>query len=328
MSHPATGALAAATSALPHGLLAAAAHSPHHYDKLTHAQAALLAILQGVAELFPVSSIGHTVIVPKLLKWNIDQSATSFLAFVVALHLGTAIALLVYFWRDWVEIVTPMVRSVSRGQLGNTPQERIGWLVVVGTAPAAILGVLFEKSVRNALGDARVAASFLIVNGFLLYFGERLRVRAVAALATARGGSQSVPLAGAPRPIEALGWTEALVIGALQALAFFPGISRSGVTIVAGLASGFSHEAAARFAFLLATPVIAGAAVLELPTLFGSDGRPLLGDALVGCVLAGIGAYASVRFLMRYFTSGKLGPFAIYCWIAGALSLIVVSIRG
>lgn len=321
MIHLPAGALAA------HGALLAA-HAPHHYDKLTHAQAALLALLQGVAELFPVSSIGHTVIVPKLLSWNVDQSASSFLAFVVALHLGTAIALVVYFWRDWLEIITPMVRGISAGKLGTTPQERIGWLVAAGTVPAATLGVLFEKPVKNALGDARVAAAFLIVNGFLLFFGERLRVRAATALATARGDSTVLAPGRGPRPIEALGWGEAVVIGALQALAFIPGISRSGVTMVAGLAAGFTHEAAARFSFLLATPIILGAAILELPTLFGSDGRPLLGDALAGCVLAGIAAYLSVRFLMRYFTTGKLGPFAVYCWIAGTLSLIITLARG
>jgi undecaprenyl-diphosphatase len=311
---------------LPRALLSAA-HAPHHYDKISHLQAAILAVLQGVAELFPISSIGHTVIVPKLLGWNIDQSAASFLAFVVALHLGTAIALLVYFRQDWVEILTPMIRSISQGKLGNSPQERIGWLVAVGTIPAAVLGVLLEKSVRSALGDARVAAAFLIVNGALLYFGERLRVRAAVALADARGGTTS-SRPGFPRPIEALGWTEALVIGGLQALAFIPGISRSGVTMVAGLAAGFTHEAAARFAFLLATPVILGAALLEIPNLLGPEGRPLLGDAIVGCVLAGVSAYASVRFLMRYFTSGTLSPFAVYCGSAGILSLIVVLIRG
>ncbi|MGH2387601.1 MAG: undecaprenyl-diphosphate phosphatase [Chloroflexota bacterium] len=320
------GALAV-HDALPRAFLTSA-RAAHHYDKLTHVQAAALAILQGVAELFPISSIGHTVIVPKLLGWNINQSAASFLAFVVALHLGTAIALLVYFRQDWVEIITPMVRGISRGKLGNSPQERIGWLVAVGTIPAAILGVLLESPVRAALGDARVAAAFLIVNGAILYFGERLRVRAVVALAGARGDTASISHASVPRPIEALGWTEAILIGALQALAFIPGISRSGVTMVAGLAAGFTHEAAARFAFLLATPVILGAAILEIPNLLGPEGRPLLGDAVVGCVLAAISAYASVRFLMRYFTSGKLGPFAVYCWVAGLLSLIVVIARG
>jgi undecaprenyl-diphosphatase len=320
------GGVLAVHDVLPRALLAAAS-TPHHYDKITHVQAAVLAVLQGVSELFPISSIGHSVIVPKLLGWNIDQSAATFLAFVVALHLGTAIALLVYFRQDWVDIITPMVRSVAQGKLGNSPQERIGWLVAVGTIPAAILGLLLEKPVRHALGDARVAAIFLIVNGALLYFGERLRVRAAVALAEARGGTTTAR-AGFARPIEALGWTEAIVIGALQALAFIPGISRSGVTMVAGLATGFTHEAAARFSFLLATPVILGAAILEIPNLLGPEGRPLLGDAIVGCILAGVSAYASVRFLMRYFTSGTLSPFAVYCGSAGILSLIVVLIRG
>ncbi|MDB5076648.1 MAG: undecaprenyl-diphosphate phosphatase [Chloroflexi bacterium] len=294
--------------------------------KITHVQAVLLALLQGVAELFPVSSLGHTVILPKMLGWNINQHSTSFLPFVVALHLGTGIALVVYFWRDWVAIVTPMLQSIQRGSMGNDPEERLGWLVCAGTLPPAIIAVFFEAKVRDFFADPKIAAAFLVVNGFILFFGERLRVRANAALATASGGA-SVDLR-TPRPISTLTWTEAIIVGGSQALALLPGISRSGVTMVAGLATGLTHEASARFAFLLATPIILGAAVLEIPALFSAEGRPLLGDAILGGVIAGIAAFISVRFLMRYFTVGKLTPFAYYCWAAGGLALVVLSVRG
>jgi len=284
-------------------------------------QVVLLALLQGVAELFPVSSLGHTVIAPKLLGWQLNQHADSFLPFVVALHLGTGIALIVYFWRDWLAILTPMVRSVRRGSLSGDPEERLGWLLAVGTIPAAVLGVFFEKGVRAFFADPKVAAGFLIVNGVILFAGERLRLRAGRlTVAAATDGAKRTP-----RPIASLGWGEAFLVGGAQALALLPGISRSGVTIVAGLATGLTHEAAARLSFLLATPIILAAAVVEVPTLFGSD---LLGDAILGGILAGLAAYASVRFLMRYFHSGRLDPFAYYCWLAGGLALLGLALRG
>jgi undecaprenyl-diphosphatase len=291
--------------------------------KITHAQAIILALLQGVAELFPISSLGHTVIAPKLLGWNINQAADAFLPFVVALHLGTGIALIVYFRRDWVEIVTPMLASIRRGSMGHSPEERLGWLVCVGTLPAAVIAVFFEKNVRDFFADPRIAAAFLIVNGFILFFGERLRVRAGKLAVTADPSDTR-----APRPISSLSWTEAVTVGGAQALALVPGISRSGVTMVAGLATGLTHEAAARFSFLLATPIILAAGVVEVPSLFSADGRPLLGDAILGGVLAGLAAYASVRFLMRYFEVGRLDPFAYYCWAAGGLALVGLALRG
>jgi undecaprenyl-diphosphatase len=289
--------------------------------QVSHLQAIILALLQGVAELFPISSLGHTVIAPQLLGWAINQHADTFLPFVVALHLGTGIALVIYFWRDWLAIVVPTLRSVRRGSLSGDPNERLGWMLCVGTVPAAILGVLFEKAVRTLFGDAKIAAAFLIVNGAVLFLGEHLRARAGQLELTATPDRT-------PRPLAELHWSQAFGIGAAQALAFLPGISRSGVTMVAGLASGLSHEAAARFTFLLATPVILAAAALEIPSLFSASGRPLLGDAILGGVLAGLAAYASVRFLMRYFQVGRLDPFAYYCWAAGGLSLIILAVRG
>ncbi len=307
-----------------HGLQLVAAHSAAHgagATQPTTIQVVLLALLQGVAELFPVSSLGHTVIAPKLLGWHLDQHAESFLPFVVALHLGTGIALIVYFWRDWLAILTPMVRSVQQGSLSSNPEERLGWLLAVGTIPAAVLGVFFEKRVRDFFADPKIAAGFLIVNGVILFAGEHLRLRAGRlTVAAATGDTRQ-----APRPIATLGWGEAFLVGGAQALALLPGISRSGVTMVAGLATGLTHEAAARFSFLLATPIILAAAVVEVPTLFGSD---LLGKAILGGVLAGLAAYASVRFLMRYFHAGRLDPFAYYCWLAGGLALLGLALRG
>jgi undecaprenyl-diphosphatase len=292
---------------------------------ITIFQVVVLALLQGVAELFPISSLGHTVIAPKLLGWHIDQSSDAFLPFVVALHVGTGTALVIYFWRDWVEIVTPMLKSIRRGAMGSDPNERLGWLVAVGTILPAILGVYFEKSVKHFFADPRIAAVFLIVNGFILFAGERLRLREHR-LVAAGGGDGSIPPGTRPRPITSLRWGEAFIIGGTQALAFLPGISRSGVTMVAGLASGLTHEAAARFSFLLATPVILAAGVVEIPSLF--DAKGLLGDAILGGVLAGVAAYLSVRFLMQYFKVGRLDPFAYYCWLAGGLALVVLTLRG
>jgi undecaprenyl-diphosphatase len=294
---------------------------------LTHAQAVILGLLQGVAELFPISSLGHTVILPKLLGWNIDQKADTFLPFVVALHLGTGVALIIYFWRDWVAIVQPMLVSLKRGSMGDGPEERLGWLVCVGTIPTAILAVFFEQKVRDFFADPRIAASFLVVNGFLLFLGERLRARATAAQAAATAQGPAAR-AGVPRPLSTLSWTEAVLVGAAQSLALMPGISRSGATMVAGLGTGLTHEAAARFSFLLATPIILAAGVAEVPTLLGSSGRSVLGDAILGGVVAGCAAYASVRFLMRYFTVGRLTPFAYYCGAAGCLALIGLALRG
>jgi undecaprenyl-diphosphatase len=214
-----------------------------------------------------------------------------------------------------------MVRSVQRGSLSSNPEERLGWLLAVGTIPAAVIGVFFEKRVRDFFADPKIAAGFLIVNGVILFAGERLRLRAGRlTVAAARGDARRTP-----RPIATLGWGEALLVGGAQSMALLPGISRSGVTMVAGLATGLTHEAAARFSFLLATPIILAAAVVEVPTLFGTD---LLGDAILGGILAGLAAYASVRFLMRYFRAGRLDPFAYYCWLAGGLALLGLALRG
>jgi len=273
-------------------------------------QALWLAVLQGFSELFPISSIGHTVLVPKLLGWNIDQQSRTFLPFLVTLHLGTAAALLLFFWRDWLALVSALLRSVMRGKLTSDPDEHLAWMVVFGTIPTGIIGLFLETPLRRLFAAPIVAAVFLIVNGFIMFLGERLR----------RGAPPS-------QGLDSISWRTAVGIGFVQSAALVPGISRSGTTIVAGLLAGLKHEAAARFSFLLATPIILAAGLLEVPVLLGADGRSMLALALIGGIVAGVTAWLSVKFLMRYFEFGRLDPFAYYCWAFGALSLAILLVR-
>ncbi|HEY8694156.1 MAG TPA: undecaprenyl-diphosphate phosphatase [Chloroflexota bacterium] len=273
-------------------------------------QALWLAVLQGFSELFPISSIGQTVLVPKLLGWNIDQQSRTFLPFLVTLHLGTAAALLLFFWRDWLALVSALLRSVMRGKLTSDPDEHLAWMVVFGTIPTGIIGLFLETPLRRLFAAPIVAAVFLIVNGFIMFFGERLR----------RGAPPS-------QGLDSISWRTAVRIGFVQSAALVPGISRSGTTIVAGLLAGLKHEAVARFSFLLATPIILAAGLLEVPVLLGADGRSMLALALIGGIVAGVTAWLSVKFLMRYFEFGRLDPFAYYCWAFGALSLAILLVR-
>ena len=275
---------------------------------MTLLHALIIAILQGATELFPVSSLGHAVILPRLLGWPIDQKAPEFLPFLVVLHLGTAAALVAFFWRDWL--------SFGLAILGHGPQvkseRRLFALVCVATLPAVVLGFALEHILRGFFGAPVLAAAFLVVNGGILFIGERIKHR------------QRIPL-------ELLGWAEAIVIGACQALALIPGISRSGATMVGGVLAGLSHKDAARFSFLLATPVIAGAGVLEVPKLIKLSHTSTLdsGTVIIAGIVAAITAYISTWVLMRYFKQNELDalkPFAIYCWVAGAFSLAVMLI--
>ena len=268
----------------------------------------VLAVLQGASELFPISSLGHTVLVPALLHWNVDRSDPTFLAFVVALHLGTAIALILFYLGDWIRIVRALVASVARGKLSNDPDEHVGWLLVVGTIPVAILGLFLEKPVRQFFGSVPLVASFLILNALVMFAGEWLRKRAIAS---------SVPA----RTLATLPWRDGGIVGFAQSAALLPGISRSGSSIVAALLMRLDHEDAARYSFLLATPVIFAASVLEIPQLFAPDAQRVLAQAAVGGVLAAITAYASVAFLTRWFGAHDLRPFGWYCLILGVASL-------
>jgi undecaprenyl-diphosphatase len=276
---------------------------------MTFVQAMLLAILQGASELFPVSSLGHIVIVPALLHWDIDRKAPTFLAFVVVLHLGTAIALLAFYWGEWVGIVRAFVAALVRGRLSGDPQEKTAWLLIAGTVPVGLLGVFLEDPVRALFGSTAIVAVFLMLNALLMFFGERLK-------------RIDRPQGGVPaRELAALSWTDGVQVGLAQSLALLPGISRSGSAMVAGLLLDLSHEESARYSFLLATPAIGAASLLELPRLFAPEAHSVLVESLAGGIVAGVTAYLSVAFLTRYFQTHDLRPFGWYCLGLGALTL-------
>lgn len=270
----------------------------------------LLAILQGISELFPISSLGHSVLVPALLHWPIDRDAAWFLPYIVVLHLGTAAALFIYFWKDWFALLGGTV--AARGSLRD-PNSRLFWLLAFGTVPAGILGLLFEHKVKEFFGGFAVAAAFLMVNGVVLLIGDLLK------------GHD-----GSPNP-ESLSWGKAVLIGCAQSLALIPGISRSGVTLVAGILGGLDYAASARFSFLLATPIIGAAGVLEIPKLLHQQEHlpeGLLVVILLGGLLSGMFAWLSTWFLMIWFKSHELmalRPFGIYCLVAGGLALLTLT---
>ena len=276
---------------------------------MTALQAMVIAVLQGATELFPVSSLGHAVILPRLLGWHLDQHGAAFLPFLVMLHLGTASALLLYFWRDWW--------TLAQGNLGLLDDHRVREsrrilaLLVIATIPAAAIGFALEHRIRDLFGTPLLAALFLIANGFLLLLGERLRTSAAGA---------------EPRAIASLTPIDALTIGLWQSLALLPGISRSGATIVGGLLRGIDHAAAAHFSFLIATPIILAAALKEVPKLAHAGLPPgTFALAFAAALVAGAVAYASTAFLMRYFRGHDewaLNPFAYYCLAAGGLSVL------
>jgi undecaprenyl-diphosphatase len=268
---------------------------------LTAFQAVVMAVLQGVTELFPISSLGHAVILPRLLGWSIDQKAPDFLPYLVVMHLGTATALFVYFWRDWLAFLGSLL---SQSGPRSVVDRRIFLYVVLATIPAVLVGFLFERKLGEAFGTPAIAAFFLIANGFVLYFCDRI-------------GGEGVGVLGQ------LNWKGALAIGVAQCFALIPGFSRSGLTIAAGVVAGLRHEDAARFSFLMATPIIIGATVLEAPKLL-RQGATLGGPAILSGVVAGIVAYASLVFLMRYFHKHEfeaMRPFSYYCAAAGLVSL-------
>jgi len=281
-----------------------------------------MGLLQGASELFPVSSLGHAVLVPSLLHWSFKQSDPTFLPFLVLLHLGTASALLILYRAQWVVIIRGFFAAALRGKIENDA-ERLAMLLLVGTIPAAILGVFLESHIKTLFASPYEAAGFLVANGVLMLGFEWVRHRAERRAAVAAGSraEQEAHFAQAER----ISFRAAAIVGACQALAFLPGISRSGVTIGGGLVAGLRHEEAARFSFLLATPVILGAGIIEVPQLF-SNGVPV-GEYLAGAVLAGIAAYGSARFLLRYFRSGRLDPYGWYCIAAGALSLALLTLK-
>ena len=266
---------------------------------MTLFQTFIFAIVQGITELFPISSVAHGVLTPYIFHWNLSQDFLNqhFLSYLVMLHIGTALALLVFFRREWLEIIRSIFTSDSK---------RLLMLVIVGSIPAGLIGLALEKPLTHLFGNVTSAAFFLIVNGLLLYFGERMRSRG-------------------RKTIAELTYKQALVVGLFQALALVPGFSRSGASMTAGFWAGLKHEEAARFSMILATPIIAAAGLLELPKLAKSGAHSLWHMSLIGGLLAGVFAYISVTILIRWFKKNEITamkPFAYYCWIVGGLVLI------
>ena len=290
-------------------------------SKLTYLQAIVIGLLQGVTELFPISSLGHSVLVPELLGWDklvTGQSADEsfYLAFLVGLHCATAIALLIFYRRDWGRVIAGFFSSIRKRRI-DTSAERMAWLLVVGTIPVGIVGLVFEHGLRTVFAKPTAAAVFLTINGVILLAGERVRRRAEVRNLVMTHEHHTDVGQDVGRNLDTLDLREGVFIGAAQVLALFAGISRSGVTIVAGLLRGLDHEDAARFSFMLATPVILAAGVYKLPDLAGHNGDGIRSQVLVGSIAAGLAAYAAVRFLTNYFQTRTLTPFAIYCLAAG-----------
>ena len=327
---------------------------------LTYAEAIVVGLIQGVSELFPVSSLGHNVLIPALIggSWaqdlNVAAPESPYLAFIVGMHVATAIALMIYFWRDWIRIIGGFFSSIRHFRV-QTADQKLAWMIILATIPVGLVGLKFEHEFRTLFGKPIRAAIFLIINGLILYAGERFRTRksleADAQVLRDRDQSQEsadqterviaghasgqravrqaeiIQAVQSDRRLTSVSYLEALIIGCSQILALLAGISRDGVAMVAGMFRGLSREDAARFAFLLATPVILAAGVLKVPDLTGPLGNGIRGQILVGSVLSGVGAYLSVRFLVRYFQTRTLTPFAIYCVVFGLASVIYLSVK-
>ncbi len=289
---------------------------------LSYFQAVVLGFLQGVTELFPVSSLGHTVLFPTVFGWNAlvkaqSQSESFWLAFVVMLHVGSALGLLAYFWRDWVAIVRAFFRTLVTRRV-ETSTERLAWLIVVASIPVGILGIVLEHQLRTLTAKPEIAAIFLIVNGLALLAAERFRRTAEVRELAVREGAKP----DGARELATLEYREAAVIGVIESTALVAGISRDGVTIGAGLARGLDHSDAARFAFLLATPIILAAGIYKIPDLTGHLGNGIRGQAAVACAVAAVTAVVTVAYLVRYFKTRTLIPFAAYCLLFGLAMVI------
>jgi undecaprenyl-diphosphatase len=289
---------------------------------ISYFQAIVLGLLQGVTELFPISSLGHTVLFPTLFGWNklVDaqsQSESFWLAFVVMLHVGSALGLLAYYWRDWVQIVKAFFHTLSTRRV-ETSNERLAWLIIVASIPAGVIGLALEHPLRTLTAKPEVAAGFLMVNGLVLFAAERFRRRAEVRELAIREGAKP----NGARELETFEYKEALVVGFAQSTALVAGISRDGVTMGTGLARGLDHSDSARFAFLMATPIILAAGIVKLPDLLGHLGDGIRGQAVVACAVAAVTAVITVRFLVGYFKTRTLTPFAIYCLLFGLAMVI------
>ena len=293
---------------------------------MSYLQAIIMGILQGITELFPISSLGHGVLIPALFGWtNLVSSQTKsesfFLAFLVGLHLGTAVALLVYYRRTWGQLTGGLITSIRDRQI-KTPMERLAWLIILGTIPVGLVGLAFEHKLRVQFAKPLSAAVFLIINGFILAGGEVLRRRSLTRAAQAKHRHRRGRSDGGFSRLRDLSLGRGIAIGSAQILALFAGISRSGVTMVAGISSGLDHEDAAQFSFLLATPVILLAGLYKVPDLLGPNGAGIRMQCLIGAIFAGVAAFLAVKFLVRWFETRTLWPFAIYCFALGTIGLI------
>jgi undecaprenyl-diphosphatase len=298
---------------------------------LTFFQAIILGLTQGITELFPISSLGHSVLLPGLFGWNINQNSETFLEFLVATHLATAIVLFVIYFKDWVRIVKGIFRSLAAREISDADADaKLGWLLVVSTIPAGVIGLLLKDQITGNLLSPISAAIFLTLNGALLLLAEWLRKRANRAAANAIDAT-----AAAPEPIESLqnnderiahrlSFRQSFKVGLLQILALIPGFSRTGSTLAGGLMVGLSHEDSLRYSFLLATPIIGAATALEVPALFTSGNDALIKISLAGAAAAALAAWFAVKFLTRYFKTNTLTPFAVYCIAIGIVSIFIV----
>ncbi len=287
---------------------------------ISYFQAIILGLTQGIAEPFPISSLGHGVVLPRLFGWNIHQNDKYFLTFLIATHLATAIVLLLFFLKDWVEIVKGLWRSLQMREIReDDTYARLGWLLVAATIPVGVIGLLLQEPLRKLFASPETAAAFLIVNGIALLVFERLRRR------PPRPGDYLGDVDGR---LAKLSWRQSIGVGTSQAFALIPGISRSGFTMGGGLIVGLSNDDAARFGFLLATPVIFAAAALKLPELFGTAGNGVRGPALVAGICAAVTTFFAVKFLLRFFQTKTLTPFGVYCIAFGTIATLVFALGG
>ena len=283
----------------------------------------VLGVLQGVSELFPISSLGHTVIFPKLFGWHqivayqSSGAENAWLAFIVMLHVGSAIGLLIYFWRDWVAIIKAFFATLGKRRV-ETPTERLAWLIIAASIPTGILGIAFEHAARTATAKPEIASIFLVVNGFVLFAAQRLSTRAEVRTLARREGTKS----DGGRVLETLEYPEGAVLGLAQSGGLIAGISRDGMVMAAGLGRGLDNADAARISFLMATPIILAAGIYKIPDLTGSNGNGIRGYAVIAAVAAAITAVFTVHFLTRYFKRGNLIPFGTYCVLFGLAMVI------
>jgi undecaprenyl-diphosphatase len=304
---------------------------------LSYFQALILGLVQGVTELFPVSSLGHSVLIVNLFGWhNLSDQATArhspFLSLLVMMHVATALALIIFYRAEWIRIVKGLFRSLKSKDIQHDSDAKLAWLLIAATIPAGLIGLVFERPLRKVFATAFFAIIFIIINGIMLIKGDRLVTQTELNRPRRRKQIMAADELTAAKTVRVvsdhLTFTRAILIGTAQIGALFAGISRSGITILAGLRSGLEHQEAARFSFLLATPIILAAGIYKLPGVLSAENSHIRGPIFAGSLVAGVAAYFSVRFLDKYFRGKSLRPFGIYCISFGLLMLLVGIFRG